>query len=251
MKGRILILCVAVFSLLAYAWGQSAEELIQQADDLYSQMSDMKTAEEALALYRKALLISDDKYEPYWKIARIQYYIGYFSEKKKDKKTIFAQAVYHAAKAVNLESEKPDGYFWRGVNNGKLGEAKGILKSLSLVKPIKADMNKVIELNRAYEDGGPDRVLGRVYFKLPGFAGGDKDKSIEHYQQSLGFGPNDAMTRVYFAETLMDMKQIDKARAELDYIINMEDDPTWTSMVEESKMMARELLKDKKFREGK
>jgi len=237
-----LIVCLSV-SLVA----QEADELIAQGDALFQEMEDMETAQQALSLYRQAANILENKYEALWRIARIMYYVGEHTENKKDKKNTFAQAVYFAERAVEANPEKPDAYYWRGVNNGMVGETRGVLKSLSLVKPIKQDMNKVIEIDRTYEDGGADRVLGRVYFKLPGFAGGSKDKSQEHLEKSKELGPNDAMTRVYLAETYMDQKEIEKARAELEYVLAMPDDPRWVNAVEECKEMARELLQDKKF----
>jgi hypothetical protein len=109
-------------------------------------------------------------------------------------------------------------------------------------------MNKVIELDRSYEEGGADRVLGRVYFKLPGMAGGSKDKSKEHLAKSLEYGPDDALTRIYMAETLMAKKEIDEARLHLEYVLSMEDDPRWETAITESKQTARELLQDKKFK---
>lgn len=248
MKARWFGVAFLILALTAGLSAQSAEELIAQADELYQDMADMATAQQALSLYRKAMGIAEDRYEAFWKIARIQYYIGEHTEKKGDQKTIFAQAVYHASKAVDLQPERPDGYYWRGVNNGKFGEVKGVLKSLSLVKPIKQDMNKVIELDRSYEEGGADRVLGRVYYKLPGMAGGSKDKSKEHLAKSLEYGPDDALTRIYMAETLMAKKEIDEARLHLEYVLSMEDDPHWVSGVDECKITAKELLQDKKFR---
>jgi hypothetical protein len=248
MKAKIMALALGIICLAVQASGQGASELLQQADALYADMQDMAAAKEALALYRKALLAAEEKYEAYWKIARIMYFIGEHTPEKKDRKNTFAQAVYHAEKAVALQPEQPDGYYWRGVNNGKYGETRGVLKSLSLVKPIKKDMNKVIELNRSYEDGGPDRVLGRVYFKLPGFAGGSKNKSREHLEKSKEYGPQDALTRVYLAETLLKHDEIDAARAELDYVLNLPDDPRWVTGVNENKVTARELLDNKKFR---
>jgi tetratricopeptide (TPR) repeat protein len=248
MKAKILLLCMAIVWMGITASGQDADELIRKADAVFAEMQDMAGAKEALSLYREALLAAENKYEPYWKIARIMYYIGEHTQDKKDKRNTFAQAVYHADKAVELEPEKPDAYYWRGVNNGKYGEARGVLKSLSLVKPIKNDMNKVIEIDRSYEDGGPDRVLGRVYFKLPGFAGGSKDKSLEHLEMSKSYGPEDALTRTYLAETLMSQDEIERARAELEYVLNMADDPRWVTGIRESKVMAGELLQDKKFR---
>lgn len=248
MKGRVLLLIFFLVCFSSVLFSQSAQELIAQADGLFNEMKDMGTAEKALALYQQALRIAEDKYEPYWKISRIQYYIGVHTADKKDKQIIFSQGVYNAKKAVDLQPEKPDGHYWLGVNNGKYGETRGVMKSLSLVKPIKESMFKIIELDRGYEDGGADRVLGRVFFKVPGIAGGSKDKSLEHLEKSKELGPEDPITRVYLAETYLAKDRVDDARAELDYVLNMPDDPRWVSSVSEAKVDAQELLKDKKFR---
>jgi hypothetical protein len=149
---------------------------------------------------------------------------------------------------VTLQPEKPDGHYWLGVNNGKYGETKGVMKSLSLVKPIKNSMFKIIEVDRGYEDGGADRVLGRVFFKVPGIAGGSKDKSLEHLEKSKELGPEDPLTRVYLAETYLAKDRVDDARAELDYVLNMQDDPRWVAGITEAKADAQELLKNKEFK---
>lgn len=248
MKGKIFFLMWLIFGLSLVMFAQTADDLIAQGDALFFEMTDMDTANKALELYRQALSMLDNKYEAYWRMARIHYFIGAHTESKKEQKTLFSQGVYYATKAVALEPERPDGHYWLGVNNGKVGETRGVLKSLALVKPIKAAMNKVIELDRTYEDGGADRVLGRVYFKLPGFAGGSKDKSKEHLEKSKELGPNDPVTRVYLAETYLALKEVEKARAELEYVLNMESDPTWVVSLEDSKQDARKLLEEKEFK---
>jgi len=246
-KSGILTLLIALF-FVSFSFPQTAEELIQQADQLCLEMKDMTTAKKAEALYLQASSMLGDKYDAYWRVSRILYYIGEHTENKKEKKGIFDRGVYYAEKAVDLEPEKPDGHYWLGVNYGKVGETRGVLKSLSLVKPIKNAMNKVIELDRSYEDGGPDRVLGRVFYKLPGFAGGDKDKSLEHLLKSKEYGPEDAVTRIYLAETYVALKEKEKAREELQYVMNMEPDNRWFYAIDENKEVARELLNSKKLR---
>jgi len=216
MKVKIFYLLLVFLSFSIPLFSQEPEELIAQGDKLYAEMKDMATAQEALSKYREALL----------KVS---------------------QGIYYAKKAVALEPEKPDGYYWLGVNYGVYGEAKGVLKSLSLVDDIKEAMNKVIDLDREYEDGGPDRVLGRVYFKLPGFAGGDKKKSLEHLLRSKEFGPNDPLTRYYLADTYLALKEVDKAREELEYALNMEADPRWVSGVDDCKEDAKQMLQKKAF----
>ena len=239
---------LTVFCFVSSLSPQTAEEWIVQADQLCNEMKDMATAKEAETLYLKAVGMTESKYDVYWRLSRILYYIGEHTEKKKEKKTIFARGVYYAEKAIEQEPEKPDGHYWLGVNNGKVGETRGVLKSLSLVKPIKRAMNKVIELDRSYEDGGPDRVLGRVFYKLPGFAGGDKKKSLEHLLKSKEYGPDDAVTRIYLAETYLALKEKDKAREELEYVLGMESDVRWFYAIDENKEVARELLNSKKFK---
>jgi len=168
MRAKAFFLVFIFLSFFSSLFGQSAEELIAQADQLYAEMKDMAAAQEVMKIYQDALLKAENKYEAYWRMARIHYYIGSHTDSNKDKKVIFSQGIYYAKKAIALAADKPDGYYWLGVNYGVYGEARGVLKSLFLVDDIKEAMNKVVELNRAYEDGGPDRVLGRVYFKLPG-----------------------------------------------------------------------------------
>jgi tetratricopeptide (TPR) repeat protein len=247
MRVRTFFL-IFVFMSSSFLFPQGNEDLIAQADQLYDQMKDVETAQAALDLLRKAVLEKEDKYEAYWRLSRMLYYIGAHTEKKKEKKIIFSQGIYYAKKAVESEPEKPDGYYWLGVNYGVYGETRGVLKSLFLVDDIKEAMNKVIELDRSYEDGGPDRVMGRVYYKLPGFAGGSKDKSLEHLLKSKEYGPDDALTRIYLAETYLDFKEIEKARDELEYVLNMEPDSRWITGVDEYKEEAKKLLQDKKFK---
>lgn len=248
MKKTGILVFLAVFCFVSFGFPQSADELIAEADRLCSEMKDMTMAKEVESLLLRSIAMLDNKYDAMWRMSRILYFIGEHTEKKKEKKSIFDRGVYYAEKAVELEPEKPDGHYWLGVNHGKVGETRGVLKSLSLVKPIKNAMNKVIELDRSYEDGGPDRVLGRVFFKLPGFAGGDKQKSLEHLLKSKEYGPEDAVTRVYLAETYLALKEKEKAREELEYVVNMEPDSRWFYAIEENKVTARELLNSKKFK---
>jgi len=239
--GTILVLIFNFSSI-------QAQDSISECDRLYTEIQDMIAAKKLFSNYLNLLPTAENKYEVYWRLARIHYLIGIYSEDKKEQKTVFSQGIYYGKKAVNLEPEKPDGYYWLGVNYGKYGEVKGVLKSLSLVNPIKDAMNKVIELDPTYEDGGAYKVLGRVYFKLPGFAGGSKEKSLEHLLKSKELDSNDALTRLYVADTYLALKRIDESREELEYIMNMPDDPRWIYQVEQCKEGAKRMLRKKEFR---
>lgn len=247
MRRVTFFLILVFFSFVSFLHSQEIRDLIDQGDKLFNEMKDLATAEQARAKYQEAMVKAEDKYEAFWKMARILYYIGDHTESKKEKKAIFGQGIYYAKRAVDSKPEKPDGHYWLGVNYGVYGEARGVLKSLFLVDDIKEAMNKVIELDRSYEDGGPDRVLGRMYFKLPGIAGGSKEKSLEHLLKSKEFGPNDPVTCVYLADTYLALKEVEKAREELEFVLNMESDPRWMAGIEDGKKDAQEMLKRKQF----
>lgn len=249
MKAKIFFSLLILLSFSIPLFSQEPEELIAQGDKLYAEMKDMAAAQEALSKYREAVGKAENKFEVFWKLSRILYYIGSRTESKEEKKIIFGQGIYYAKKAVALEPEKPDGHYWLGVSYGVYGETRGVLKSLSFVKPIKEAMNKIIEVDRGYEDGGPDRVLGRVYFKVPGFAGGSKKKSLEHLLKSKELGPNDALTRCYLADTFLSLEEVDKAREELEYVLSMESDPRWIAGVDDCKEDAKKMLQKKAFTE--
>ncbi len=251
MLKKIVLLFLAVFILVLLCLSQETgtKSLIAQGDELYAQRADLAKAKEALAMFQEALLQGENNYEAYWKMAKAEYWIGDHVPSDKEKKAVFQMGIYHAKKAVALEPEKPDGHYWLGVNYGKYGEAKGVLKSLFLVKPIKAEMNKVVELDRSYEAGGADRVLGRVYYKLPGFAGGSNSKSLEHLLKSKEYGPNDATTRMFLAETYLDLDKVEEARQELEYLIGMTSAPEDEAETQELQAQAKKMLaENKEFR---
>jgi tetratricopeptide (TPR) repeat protein len=248
MKIKIFVSILFIVLLAPLCRAQENGSLIQQADSLYEQRGDLAKAKEVLGKCQEALIKGEDSYGAYWRMARVEYWIGDHTGNNGDKKRIFEQGIYHAKKAVQLAGDKPEGHYWLGINYGVYGEAKGILKSLSLVKPIKEEMNKVLALDPSFDDGGADRVLGRVYHELPGFAGGSKKKSLEHLLKSKEMGPGVGLTRIYLADTYLSLDEIEKARQELEFVVAMEPDPKLIPETAEEKEMARKRLEKKEFR---
>jgi len=245
----IAILILAVLAALpALAQTPSASPLVQQGDELYIQRGDLAKAKEAKAKYEAALAAKEDDYGASWRLARVLYWIGDHTPTNDAKKPIFQQGIDHAKKAVELDPNKPDGHFWLGVNYGVYGEAKGILKSLALVKPIKAAMRRVLELEPAYDHGGADRVLGRVYHELPGFAGGSEKLSLEYLLKSVGYGPRVGLNLLYLSDTYLSLDRVEDARKALETILTMEPMPDLLPETAEEQAQARERLEKKPFK---
>jgi tetratricopeptide (TPR) repeat protein len=248
---RIILPLLTVLVLAIAVRAQETKTLVQQGDDLYAQRGDLAKAKEALAMYQEALAGGEDVYGANWRLARVEYWIGDHTADKTVKKQIFQQGIEHARKAIELGPDKVEGHFWLGVCYGVYGEAKGVLKSLSLVKPIKEEMRRVLEIEPAYDRGGADRVLGRVFHEVPGFAGGSEKKSLEHLLKAVEYGPRVGLNLLYLADTYISLDQIDKARQTLEYILTMEPEPDLIPETEEERVQARQRLEGKKFKKEK
>ena len=248
---KIILPLLTVLVMASAARAQATNTLLQQGDDLYAQRGDLAKAKEALAKYQAALAAGEDAYGVNWRLARVEYWIGDHTADKTVKKQIFQQGIDHAKKAIELGPRKVEGHFWLGVCYGVYGEAKGVLKSLALVKPIKEAMRRVLEIDPAYDKGGADRVLGRVYHEVPGFAGGSEKKSLGHLLKAVEYGPRVGLNLLYLADTYISLDQIEKARQTLEYILSMEPEPDLIPETEEERVQARQRLEGKQFKKKK
>jgi len=239
-----LLLVLAASAALA----QDPGPLIRQSDELYTERADLAKAKEALAKLEEALTAGEDAYSAYWRMARLEYWIGDHTANGEAKKKLFLQGVEHAKRAVELDPDKADGHFWLGVCYGVYGEAKGVLKSLSLVKPIKAAMRRVLEIDPAYDRGGADRVLGRVFHEVPRIAGGSEKTSLEHLLKSVEYGPRVGLNLLYLADTYISLDRVEEARKTLETLLTMEPYPDLLPETEEEREQARARLERKPFK---
>lgn len=235
------ILSIFFLFLTTLLFPSDVKELISKGDELYAQRESIEKAKEAQKLYEEAIKLDPKNYEAHWKLAKTIYFIGQRSPEEK-KVSIFEKGVEIAKKAVALEPNKPEGHFWLGVLYGVYGEARGVMKSLFLVDDIKEEMNITLKLDPNIEGGGPYRLLGRMYYKLPGIAGGSKDKSLEYLLKAKEICPSNALTRIYLADTFLAMKKKEEAKKELKEVIEMEPDPRWIPETKELKKEAKEKL---------
>ena len=105
-------------------------------------------------------------------------------------------------------------------------------------------MQQVIAIDHAYEHGGAYRVLGRMFYKLPGFAGGGTDKSITNLKKSLEYAPNVSTTHVFLAESYIKKKDYPAARSELNFVLKAVVIPGLEPEFQQDKATAAKLLEE-------
>jgi tetratricopeptide (TPR) repeat protein len=232
---RLRALCLPVV-LVALATVAGTAALAQEPTPLdkakaaYDGRADAAQAKAAVELFAQAAKADPTSYEARWRGAAAAYYYGTYpleDAPDKEKMAIFQGGIDLAKEAVALDAKGVEAHFWLGVLYAVYGEAKGVMKSLALVPDVKKEMQTCIDLDPSVEGWGPDRVLGRMFYKLPWFKGGDNKKSIECLERSVKGAPTNALTRYYLAVTYKSEGMKDKARAECQTIVTMTPDPRW------------------------
>ncbi len=142
-------------------------------------------------------------------------------EKKSDKLADYDLARQDCEKAVALSSGSADAHFWYGVSMGRWGEAKGILKAMFLIKPIRREMEATLKLQPGH--GGAHRVLGEMLWQIPGFAGGDKKAALAEYETAVRLSPNHSANYQPLAEAYLHFGRKDDAIRTLNAVAAIKD----------------------------
>jgi tetratricopeptide (TPR) repeat protein len=242
----LLILSIS-FVNISVCFSQAAPPVspgIEKCHELARNRTDMALYREAIQCYEQSFAVAPRE-DTAVKLGKCYYWLG--THAAKDKQIdLFQKGIDWSKKAIALNPKGAGGHFWLGVNNGKYGESRGILKSLFLVGPIKDEMKQVIAIDPAYEFGGAYRVLGRMFYKLPGFAGGGADKSITNLKKSLEYAPNVSTTHVFLAESYIKQKDYQSAKNELNFVLNAAVIPGLEPEFQADKATAAKLLEELK-----
>jgi tetratricopeptide (TPR) repeat protein len=90
--------------------------------------------------------------------------------------------------------------YWRATNLGRWAQQEGFATVLSYKDEVRATLTHCLEQDRYYFFAAPDRYFGAFYSIAPAYAGGDLDRSREHFEHSMARFPNYFGTRVLMAE---------------------------------------------------
>jgi tetratricopeptide (TPR) repeat protein len=250
VRCRLAIAMAALLPLTAMAQSptpDTAANPLAQARQAYAERADPGRAKEAMDLFLQAAAADPQSYEARWEGARAIYYLGTYGSPKAsddDKVVLFQRGIDLAKAAIALRPEGVEGHFWLGVLYGVYGEARGVMKSLGLVGDIEREMELCLKEDPSVEGYGPYRVLGRMYYKLPWFAGGSKKKSLEYLEKSLAGAPTNDLTRLYLADTLRAKGRDEEAKAQLQHILSTPPDPRWAPEYPWIKGQAEQLAKE-------
>jgi tetratricopeptide (TPR) repeat protein len=210
----IMVLCVMALPLSVMA-----EDPIVEAKAL-CKLKTLDGFKKASELALKAVQAQPQSFEANWVAAKSLRGVGEESKKanvagwKAICKENGKKGMGFAEKAIALEPNKVDGYFWYGCSVGTYADGVSILTALKegLKDKTQKSFETCYKMDKSYEDYGPVKALGRFWYVLP-WPMNDKKKSLALLEEFNKSFPNDAEGEFYLGQVYQAVGEKDKAKA--------------------------------------
>jgi TRAP transporter T-component len=216
--------------------------VIGRADELYRKRARPGAVRESVMILSGARG-GNERYEVQWRLARSLFFLGQETAESAARGQLHAAGIGAGERAVALNAERVEGHFWVGVNLALFAENNGGLRGLRALRWARSELKLAIQINEAYHDAGPLRVLGRLAHKSPRLLGGSLRQSEKYYTRALEVAPTNTVTLLYAAELALDRKQLPRAEWLLGLIQSLPNDPDWEYENRRDRELARDLLK--------
>lgn len=246
-----LALCLACFAFSSCSSNRepqpiaqdktAAAQMVEQADNLYRERADLRKAREGVILLGRALAADTGSYDAAWRLSRFCYFLGAHTGDKAERGRAYDRGVDAGRRAVRLQDGKPEGHFWLGANLG--GQAQtSMLSGLAAIDEIRAEMQRVIQLDEGFQGGSAYMALGQVDLEAPSMFGGDTKRAVEVLEKNLRFGENNALYRLRLGQAYLAVNRREDARREFDAVLGMKPDPDYVPEYADASTQARRLL---------
>jgi tetratricopeptide (TPR) repeat protein len=124
----------------------------------------------------------------------------------------YAEGREAARRAVELAPRAPLAHLLYGINTGRWGQTKGVLRSLFLRPEVREAIRRTIELDPALPQ--VYALAGNVDYEVPEMLGGSLARAEAHFRRGLGLDPRFTALRVGLAKVLRRQGRAAEARHE-------------------------------------
>lgn len=130
----------------------------------------------------------------------------------------YAEGREAARHAVELAPRAPLAHLLYGINTGRWGQTRGVLRSLFLLPEVREAIRKTLELDPALPQAYA--LAGNVDYEVPGVFGGSLERAEAQFRKGLGFDPRFTALRIGLAKVLRKQGRGADARRELRAVLD-------------------------------
>ena len=148
-------------------------------------------------------------------------------------------------KAVEAAPDSVAAHLWYASNMGNHGMIRGMMSSLFYLGPIEKHGKRAAELDETYFYAAPLRLLGRFYHQAPGWpvGSGDHKKALECLKKAVQIAPDFGFNRTYLADLYIAKNKKAEAKALLEAVLAIPEDPKIKILQQTFRKDAEALLK--------
>jgi len=221
---KTLFCALILLASTTQADNTAPESLLKDAQALYNQRENLTKVEDTIQLLTQndasvEGAADELKFQLRTLLGTALYHRGYKSSDRAEKMSYLEKAMAQHKLAAKTKDVAEAQYNYAAAL-GRWAEAKGIVESLSRKGELMDSLNAAIArkslsgaAGESVESYGPRRILGRMYQKLPFFAGGSRTKALENLNKAYQNAPNFPLNVIYRAEVLGSGNSAEKKEA--------------------------------------
>ena len=130
-----------------------------------------------------------------------------------EKLAAYAQGREAGRHAITLAPRATLAHLFYGINTGRWGQTKGVVRSLFLLPEVREAIRQTLDLDPRLP--GAYALAGNVDYEVPGIFGGSLERAEGHFRHGLGVDPRFTALRIGLAKVLRKQGRVAEARQEI------------------------------------
>jgi tetratricopeptide (TPR) repeat protein len=203
-------------------------QLAAMRDELYRK-GDPVSLENALVVADRALALQPNDYAAAWQGARAAFRLADMAEHDKGRRAYFGRrAADYGAHAAAVRPNAVEGPYYQALGLGYVASTK-TLGALEIVPEIAKAARTAIQLDEKYDHCGPQRLLGALLLKAPGWPTsiGDPDEAMDRLSRAVQLCGDYPANRLYYGEALLAVDRPCDAANEFSSVLQCASNPEW------------------------
>ncbi|MFL5321797.1 MAG: tetratricopeptide repeat protein [Myxococcaceae bacterium] len=194
----LAVVAAAVVASVSVDPGSVAARL----DEAFAHRGEEGGLEKLEAATRDALKSAPDDYEVLWRAARSMFWAADSNPTQDSKRKYGKEGWDLAERAIGLNGDRPEAYYYAAINIGAYGEGVGIWKALTggLESKFLDRIDKAIHIDASTQMSGPLLAKARYYHQMP-WPKRDLGRAEKLYKQAVENNPENLRAWYYLAQT--------------------------------------------------
>ena len=148
-------------------------------------------------------------YERDWRIGRAAFHLADLVSVEATQQRYYTLGADHAKRAIAAKEDRVEGHYYLALNLAKEVEATS---DVDRIGPMLEVAKRAVEIDAAFDDAGPLRLIGKVYMVAPEWptSVGDRDEAVEVLKKAVSVAPT-PLNRLFLGQAFFHIDEHERA----------------------------------------